>query len=65
MDALATADPGVTIMHMERALCGPRICPYLYKGGSVFADQGHLTTRYVTTLAPVFVEGLAAAPSAP
>lgn len=58
MNALAAADPGVTILHAERAMCGPRLCPFIVDGGAVFADQGHLTTRYAPTLAPYFAAAL-------
>ena len=50
--ALATPEPGVTMVDLDDAICPTTSCAPVIGGVLVYRDLTHLTKTYVLTLAP-------------
>jgi len=50
--------PNVRVLKIHEHLCETDRCPYIINGEAIFADHGHLSTRYVASLEPEFASVL-------
>ena len=52
----------VTLIDLNRYICGPQVCEAIVGNVVVYIDRHHLTTTYASTIRPYFEERLLAVP---